>query len=536
MGERESYRKSLIVIISVASFLVIAGIVSIVLLLSYNNKKEKYYETLKKAKTYMTDMRYEEAIAEYEKALVLNDEDAKVYENLAVLYETTGNVEKAKSIASTGYKKTNNKLLSNMVTNLTVYGNSGYKISSNMQMIIKDPEHLMNKDGEKIKFKLLVSEQVLNNLYQDYVSLYGEGEFSQEDNYSVVDFESLKLYYPASLSSLDAIADYSGSPVGVEYKDLSSVFEGVDTSSGVNYDQVCEAFEEEVKIESDGDKGIYYIHTVYYGMDIRIECDAEGNVTNSQPWNMFASLTPKEETPESDDGEAVAEEESNVLLGSVTGRIKDASSGSGVGGVHLSIREGSDNKVGATVYECDTDASGNYLVELDEGNYCIQVSKSGYIDNFENVSVMRNVARTGIDIILSTELNGEIRMVLEWESTPEDLDMYLTGNTNSGTSINVNYQNMKDYDGSGNCIAELDVDDTNGNGPETITLHDINGVYNLSIQDYHSTGTMANTNVRVTIYLPNNTSQTITINHNLGSTNNWNVCTIDHGKVIVKNN
>lgn len=536
MGEKESYKKSMIIIISVASVLVVAGIIAIVIIVSYSNKKEKYYETIKKAETYMTDMRYEEAIAQYEKALVLNDEDAKVYENLAVLYEQTGDIDKAKAVATEGYRKTRNTLLSNMVTNITAYGISGYEFSSNMQLVIRDPENLKNKAGNSIKFKYAVSSQVVGNLYQDYVSSYGEGEFIKDTDYSVVDFGDLKLLYPLSLGSLDDICNYSGTPEGVEYKNLSSVFEGIDTTEGVDYDLVCEAFEEEVDVEQNEISGMYYIHTIYLGMDIKIESDSDGNITNDEPWNMFVSLTPKHFEAEEDDEGTVDDEDNSLVMGSASGRIKDASSGSGVGGVHLTVRKGSDNKVGSYVAEADTDSSGNYLLELEEGNYCVQVSKTGYIDNFENVSVMRNVDRTGIDIIISTELSGEIRLVLEWESTPSDLDIYLKGNTDSGTNINVNYLNMKEYDSRGNCVAELDVDDRNGNGPETITLYDIDGVYDVSVEDYTHTETMADTNVRVTIYLPDNTSQTITINHSIGSTDIWNVCSIDHGRITVKNN
>ncbi len=536
MDERNTYKRNLYIIISIASVLAIAGVVVIILLLSNNSKKEKYYETTKRAETYISSMRYEDAIAEYEKALELNDEDPVVYENLAVLYEQTGNSEKAKQIAKTGYIKTKKAVLSEIVSNITAYGTSGYEISSNMRLVVRNIENLQAKaEGHVIKFNLMVSNQVVGNVYQDYVTSYGEGTYSTDNEHAIVDFDDVKLFYPLSLTSLDVIRAYTGSPEGVSYKNLSSIFEGIDTSEGVTYEDACEAFEETVDIEQDSTRGIYYLHTIYLGMDIMIESDSEGNIIKNEPWNLFVSLTPKEDTTESGQEEA-AEEENSAVMGSVSGRIKDASSGSGVGDAKLTVRKGSDMKVGASVAEYETDSSGNYLLALEEGNYCIQVTKSGFIDAFENVTVMRNVDRTGVDIVISTTLNGEVRVVLEWESAPSDLDMYLTGSTDSGSSVNVNYRNMKNNDSSGNCIAELDVDDQNGNGPETITIHDSNGKYNISVEDFTGSGTMASTNVRVTVYLPDNTSQTITINHNLGSTNKWNVCTIDHGKVSVINN
>jgi hypothetical protein len=80
------------------------------------------------------------------------------------------------------------------------------------------------------------------------------------------------------------------------------------------------------------------------------------------------------------------------------------------------------------------------------------------------------------------------------------------------------------------------VDDINGYGPETTTIYDVNGVYYFDVQDYEETGTMASSGAKVTVYLPDNSSQTITINSGLGSTNIWHVLKIDHGELTILNN
>ncbi len=539
MDDKSTYKRNLAIIISVAVVLVIAGVTAILVLLLNNNKKTKYYETIKRAESYMTSMKYEEAIAEYEKALKLNDSDPKTYENLAVLYETTGNTAKAKTVAINGYKKTNDKTLSEMVTNLNVYGNTGYTISENLRAVVSNKDNLEANAGsnKKVTLKNLIVTWVTVYKYQDYMSMYGDGTYSLEGDYSLVSYDDMTLYYPSSMGSLEAIKNSNSIPVAVSYKNISSIFDGIDTNSGVDFETAKEALGGVVDIFLDDTKGINYLHATYQGMDINIECDRDGNVTSQTPWNMFYCVNRVDDTPTTEVAEETeTEDENHAMQGSVEGKIIDAVTGRGTKGAHIKVRKGSNMHVGAAIYETDSDNDGKYMLSLNEGNYCVQVSKNGYVDHFENISINRNVHRTGIDIIISTQLNGEIRIVLKWEASPTDLDSYLTGGTDSGSSVDVNFTHMRSYDGSNNCIAELDVDDTDGNGPETVTIHDTEGRYNFSVKDFTESGTMAGTNVTVTVYLPDNTTKTVTINHNLGSTNVWNVCTIDHGEVAITNN
>ena len=187
MDEKKIYKRNSIIIITVAVVLALAGIIAIVVLVANKNKRDKYYETIKKAESYMSEMRYEDAIAKYEKALKLNDSDAKVYENLTVLYETTGNVTKAKDVATNGYKKTRAAALSEMVTNINVYGKTGYTI--NFRTIVSNVGNLKAKGSDaSIKMKHLIVTQVTSYYYRDFISKLGQGTYSQDGSYSVVDF------------------------------------------------------------------------------------------------------------------------------------------------------------------------------------------------------------------------------------------------------------------------------------------------------------------------------------------------------------
>lgn len=91
-------------------------------------------------------------------------------------------------------------------------------------------------------------------------------------------------------------------------------------------------------------------------------------------------------------------------------------------------------------------------------------------------------------------------------------------------------------EGRDGLLAELDVDDTNGYGPETITLNDLNGVYTYSVVDYRTTGTLQQYGATVKVYLPGKSAPTvITLDPNAGVENVWEVFELDHGELKILN-
>jgi uncharacterized protein YfaP (DUF2135 family) len=128
---------------------------------------------------------------------------------------------------------------------------------------------------------------------------------------------------------------------------------------------------------------------------------------------------------------------------------------------------------------------------------------------------------------------GEIRIVLTWDQEPPDLDSYLTGSLDDGTQIGIDYTQRENRDSNGEVVADLDVDDTNGNGPETITLYNPNGSFEYYVRDYHATGTMSNSHAQVKVYVGG--AAPVVIDIPSGLNNAWSVCRIDHGNVTVTN-
>ena len=109
----------------------------------------------------------------------------------------------------------------------------------------------------------------------------------------------------------------------------------------------------------------------------------------------------------------------------------------------------------------------------------VKVSKSGYVNTDFTLEL-----KAGTIIMNRFSLSPEIpirhvRMVLDWGESPRDLDAHLE----KQNEYHISYRNKKrTKDGT----AMLDPDDTNGFGPETITVTslDYNGKYEYRIEDF----------------------------------------------------
>ena len=153
------------------------------------------------------------------------------------------------------------------------------------------------------------------------------------------------------------------------------------------------------------------------------------------------------------------------------------------------------------------------------------------VSEFEMVDIWINNAGVNQPQKAIWELSeGEVRIVLEWGAAPTDLDSHLIGSTDSGTDCHVYFVNMTCSNGDGT-VAELDLDDTSSYGPETTTIHNINGKYNFAVNNYTpSTGSLSESGATVTVYLPGQSPAHFSVGSD-GSVDGdwWYVCTIDHG-------
>ena len=210
----------------------------------------------------------------------------------------------------------------------------------------------------------------------------------------------------------------------------------------------------------------------------------------------------------------------------VSGKVISVTTADIVSSAEVVVRKGKDSKDGEGAAEVSID-SGNYSVELETGDYTFEVSASGYKKEYFNVYV--SGADQEKDFSISPSLaEGEIRIVLEWGATPSDLDSHLEGTTKNGDEVSIYWMNPVATSGA-KTIAQLDVDDRDGYGPETITLSELDGTYQYRVHRFSSSGSLAMSGAVVKVY--SGSSEPITISVPSDCDEWWDVFTIENGEI-----
>lgn len=211
--------------------------------------------------------------------------------------------------------------------------------------------------------------------------------------------------------------------------------------------------------------------------------------------------------------EAIPEEYSGE--GYASGYVYNVATGQGVSGLTLRIRLGLNNTTGNVVQTQITGSGGYYVTnKLPAGNYCVEVTdnRTGISEDARfsttlfNIKVLGNITVTNQNGYVSNGISSEeIRIVLSWGSTPSDLDSHLVGPTANGGKFHVYYSSK-----TNGSDADLDHDDTNSYGPETVTIHnEYDGTYVYAVHDYSnrsrsSSTALANSGANVIVYRGNN--------------------------------
>lgn len=200
------------------------------------------------------------------------------------------------------------------------------------------------------------------------------------------------------------------------------------------------------------------------------------------------------------------------------------------------IRAGVNNRDGSVVAQATADGSGLAQMDLAPGMYTAEVQKSGYDTTYYNFA-----ARAGmqtVQINASPQLaQGEVRIVLTWGERPWDLDSHLFTPYDSSFGDNtyhIWYGNRTDRIGN-----NLDVDDTDGFGPETTTIPVLrNGLYKYYVADYTNCSSgrptsydMSNSGATVQVYTSNGLTAVFTVPTNTPGVI-WEVFEIRNGAIV----
>jgi hypothetical protein len=174
--------------------------------------------------------------------------------------------------------------------------------------------------------------------------------------------------------------------------------------------------------------------------------------------------------------------------GAIRGTVLDVRNGQPIAGATVRLELGQGPATQGLVASATSDARGRYsFAGLSAGTYTVLADAQGYFIGSRTAITVTSASAREQDIGLSPVGSGlEVRIVLNWGSSPADLDAHLTGPNAPGAAgrFHVSWANRLRADTAP--YAGLDRDDRDGNGPETITVTRLNGggVYRYSVRDF----------------------------------------------------
>ncbi len=130
-------------------------------------------------------------------------------------------------------------------------------------------------------------------------------------------------------------------------------------------------------------------------------------------------------------------------------------------------------------FQTDINGKARFPIPEEDGIYKVTFRKEGYIETKFEIEIMAGTLffdRISISPALTL---GALRIVLDWGAEPTDLDAHLV----KYRQYHISYRDKRTSEDE---QVRLDRDDTNGYGPETITLNrvDAQAGYLFYVHDY----------------------------------------------------
>ncbi|MEZ9984790.1 tandem-95 repeat protein [Vibrio sp. 10N.261.49.A3] len=193
--------------------------------------------------------------------------------------------------------------------------------------------------------------------------------------------------------------------------------------------------------------------------DVAITIEEDGSYTITQE-ELLQFATDIED----DDMTAIIGEQGDETT--VTGTVLDAETGNPIVGADVTLTDNAGHS-----YTAVTDQSGNYSVSgpvVDQGT--VTIEQEGSITSSFLVPAGEDT-NGGVTAISEVLEETDMRIVVTWGESPRDMDNHLwLYDTENGNELDHIYYRDMNHDLGGGNVVQQDVDDTNGGGPETITI------------------------------------------------------------------
>ena len=176
----------------------------------------------------------------------------------------------------------------------------------------------------------------------------------------------------------------------------------------------------------------------------------------------------------------------------ISGLVTDAQTGSALADVRLDL-------VGPVTRSTSTGDDGRYeFPALPDGDYDLTASRSSYITESRDVVVSGQPVVA--NLVLSRQLaEGQYRIVMSWGTSPRDLDSHLW----VGDQYHIYYPYGSRGSETSEPYAYLDRDDTDGEGPETITIYQLIAGCRYGVYNFSGTPDIKTSEARVMVYSGN---------------------------------
>lgn len=219
-----------------------------------------------------------------------------------------------------------------------------------------------------------------------------------------------------------------------------------------------------------------------------------------------------------------AARDANVTVDKRSILIRDSNTGYPLPNAQVTVQQ-DERPVANTTTDNSGIASFSNRMNFDNGDYDLIVRKDGYMPMTDRITVSNGGFASGNQVSIAPSISGKnIKVVLDWGASPLDLDSHIRMGP-----YHVYYRNKTDAGGK----IQLDHDDIDGYGPETVTVlsPESSAIYRYYVHNYSQAPDMKISSARVRLYVNNECIRTYAIPQS-GSGLYWHVFDISGSGAI----